>query len=134
MEKVKDWVGPDKPYEEVDHPDHYNNHPTGIEAIDIIEEMPFNVGTAMKYLWRAGLKPGATTIKDLEKAAWYVKREIERLEVAAGDSRRGRTILAHFERLSRSGDGQPTVHESPDVRTPVKKRAKDRFARSGPVE
>jgi hypothetical protein len=60
----------------VNHPDHYNQHPAGIECIDIIEEFPFNIGTAMKYLWRCGLKDGA--IEDLEKAAWYVEREIQR--------------------------------------------------------
>lgn len=62
----------------VDHPKHYNQHPAGIEAIDVIEEFPFNIGTAMKHLWRAGLKtPDAT--EDLRKAVWYIRREISRL-------------------------------------------------------
>lgn len=72
-------VGCHPPYEEVDHPPHYNQHPKGIECIDVIEDMPHNVGAAMKYLWRAGLKPGADTDKDLAKAAWYVERERQRL-------------------------------------------------------
>jgi hypothetical protein len=67
----------DKPVEEVDHPDHYNRHPSGVECIDIIEQYPFNIGTAMKHLWRAALKGEAIT--DLKKAAWYVNREIERV-------------------------------------------------------
>lgn len=62
----------------VDHPDHYNASPSGVEAIDVIEHMPFNVGNAMKYLWRAGHK--GKLIEDLEKAQWYVAREIERLK------------------------------------------------------
>lgn len=67
-----------EPYEEVNHPPHYNSHPTGIEAIDVIEELPFNIGTAIKYLWRQGLKPGEDELKDLRKAIWYIEREIKR--------------------------------------------------------
>lgn len=66
------------PYEEVDHPPHYNRI-AGIECIDVIEHFPHNIGAAMKYLWRAGLKPGADTVTDLRKAAWYATREAERL-------------------------------------------------------
>jgi hypothetical protein len=62
----------------VDHPAHYTSHPSGIECITVVEHMPFNIGNAVKYLWRAGLK--GATIVDLEKAAWYVRREIQRLE------------------------------------------------------
>lgn len=67
-------------YEFVDHPKHYNLHPAGIEAIDVIEEMTWNIGTAMKHLWRAGLKPGVNAGQDLRKAIWYIEREIKRLE------------------------------------------------------
>lgn len=62
----------------VNHPDHYNAHPAGIECIDVVEHLPFNVGNAIKYLWRAGLK--GDELEDLRKAAWYVQREIERRE------------------------------------------------------
>jgi hypothetical protein len=61
----------------VNHPKHYNSHPAGIECIDVVEHLPFNVGNAIKYLWRADHKNG---IEDLRKAAWYVNREIARLE------------------------------------------------------
>lgn len=61
----------------VNHPPHYNSHPSGIECIDVVEHMSFNVGNAMKYLWRASLKGSA--VEDLEKAQWYVDREIKRL-------------------------------------------------------
>jgi hypothetical protein len=60
----------------VNHPPHYTSHPAGIECIDVIEHYPLNVGNAIKYLWRAGLKGDA--VEDLRKAAWYVNREIER--------------------------------------------------------
>ena len=62
----------------VDHPSHYTSHPSGVECIDIVEPLTFNVGNAIKYLWRAGLK-SPSAIEDLRKAEWYVKREIERL-------------------------------------------------------
>lgn len=71
--------------EAVDHPKHYNSHPSGIECIDIIEHMTHNCGAAVKYVWRTGLKPreltgaNADTIEDLRKAVWYLNREIERL-------------------------------------------------------
>ena len=63
----------------VNHPPHYNAHPSGIECIDVVEHMTFNIGNAMKYLWRAGLKSSAPHVDDLKKAVWYIQREIERL-------------------------------------------------------
>lgn len=61
----------------VDHPEHYQ-HPSGVECIDVVEHLPFNVGNAIKYLWRAGRK--GDVLEDLRKAEWYVAREIKRLE------------------------------------------------------
>jgi len=66
-------------YESVDHPRHYNEHPF-CECIDVIEHFTYNIGAVIKYLWRAGLKPETSDIEDLRKAAWYLQREIERLE------------------------------------------------------
>ena len=43
-------------------------------------EQNFNIGNAFKYLWRAGLKDESKTIQDLEKAIFYIKDEINRLE------------------------------------------------------
>jgi hypothetical protein len=63
--------------ETINHPDHYNQHPAGIECIEVVEHMNFNVGNAIKYLWRAGLK-GHGDADDLRKAIWYINREIER--------------------------------------------------------
>lgn len=65
----------------VNHPPHYNAHPAGIECITITEHMNFNLGNAVKYLWRVGLK-SEDAITDLEKARWYVDREIARLKKA----------------------------------------------------
>lgn len=61
----------------VNHPKHYTSHPSGIECITVTEHMGFNLGNAVKYIWRADLKHDAP-IEDLEKAKWYLEREIER--------------------------------------------------------
>jgi hypothetical protein len=61
---------------QVDHPSHYNQSGSGIECIDVVEWLPFNVGNAIKYLWRADHK--GKDIEDLQKALWYVQREIQR--------------------------------------------------------
>lgn len=60
----------------VDHPGHYNSHPSGVECIDVVEHMGFNLGNAIKYIWRADEKGAA--IQDLEKARWYIERELAR--------------------------------------------------------
>lgn len=63
-------------HDPVNHPKHYTNHPSGIECIQITEHMGFNLGNAVKYIWRCDLK--ANEIEDLRKARWYIDREIER--------------------------------------------------------
>ncbi len=60
--------------ETVNHPIHYTSHPSGIECIQITEHMGFNLGNAVKYIWRADLKADAT--EDLKKASWYIEREL----------------------------------------------------------
>lgn len=60
----------------VNNPKHYCNHPSGIECIQITEHMGFCLGNAVKYIWRADLKNDA--IEDLNKAKWYIEREIAR--------------------------------------------------------
>jgi hypothetical protein len=58
----------------VNHPKHYTSHPSGIECIQVTEHMGFNLGNAMKYIWRADEKGKA--VEDLRKAVWYINREI----------------------------------------------------------
>lgn len=60
----------------VNHPPHYLSHPSGVECIQITEHLNFCLGSAMKYIWRCGLK--GDEIEDLKKAVWYINREIER--------------------------------------------------------
>ena len=58
----------------VKHPAHYTSHKSGIECIQVTEHMNFNLGNAIKYIWRADLKGNA--LEDLEKAKFYIDREI----------------------------------------------------------
>ena len=67
-----------KESDSVDHPAHYTSHPSGVECIDIAQEMSDCLGNVIKYAWRAGLKDDR--IEDLEKARWYLDREIKRLK------------------------------------------------------
>ena len=63
--------------EKVNHPSHYNKNPRGIECIDVTEHMNFNLGNAMKYIWRS--EQDGNLIQDLEKARWYLTRELQRV-------------------------------------------------------
>lgn len=69
----------------VNHPDHYGGAGNPHEAIKVIEawDLNFNLGNAVKYIARAGKK--GDFITDLEKAIWYLSREIENLKKARGD-------------------------------------------------
>lgn len=61
----------------VNNPGHYNSHPSGIECIEVTEHMGFNLGSAIKYIWRCGSK--GKPVEDLQKARWYIDREIKRI-------------------------------------------------------
>ena len=67
----------------VNHPSHYTDG--SIEVIDFIEDKKLNYhrGNALKYLCRAGKKDPAKEVEDLQKAVWYINREIQRLEAQA---------------------------------------------------
>lgn len=71
--------------ETVNHPPHYNSLPATcsqcgapIECIDVVRHCDFDIGNAIKYLWRAGQKGDA--VEDLRKAAWYINDAIQQLE------------------------------------------------------
>lgn len=53
---------------------------SGIECIEITRHMSFNIGNAIKYMWRNGKKDGQPAVQDLEKAIWYIQDEIDRLK------------------------------------------------------
>ena len=62
----------------VDSPPHYNSGK--IEVIDFIEDqnLNFNLGNAVKYISRAGKKDPKKFREDLEKAIWYLNRELKK--------------------------------------------------------
>lgn len=64
----------------INHPKHYNSHPSGIECIDIAIHHDFCIGNVFKYLWRAGLKDSTTQVEDLEKAKKYLQFKIDSLK------------------------------------------------------
>lgn len=64
------------------NPRHYRGFSNGAQVIDISERLSFNTGNAVKYLARAGRTDGQVKgeiIQDLEKARWYINREIDHL-------------------------------------------------------
>lgn len=93
-------------HDPVNHPLHYTSDPSGVECIEITRHRNFNIGNAIKYLWRAGLKledvsvadelrdslskeptgllvrkvSRAKQIEDLQKAIFYINDEIGRLQ------------------------------------------------------
>lgn len=62
----------------ITQPAHYVQHPAGVECIAITEHFTFNIGNAIKYLWRHAHKGDA--VSDLRKAVWYIERECQRIE------------------------------------------------------
>lgn len=87
-EPVEETEEEDKENENVEHPSHYTwlKDKCGIEVIDIVRHLDFDLGNALKYILRAGHKheEGYTNsqkaIEDLKKAIWYIKDKIATLE------------------------------------------------------
>lgn len=73
-------VSPATKAETVNHPAHYGGKDDPYETIKVIEawQLDFNLGNTVKYISRAGKK--GSYLEDLKKAAWYLQREIERIE------------------------------------------------------
>ena len=79
-----------KEYDPVNHPTHYTwlKNKCGIEVIDIVRHLDFDLGNAIKYILRAGKKPindlnnntNKAAIQDLKKAIWYIEDKIIMLE------------------------------------------------------
>lgn len=71
----------------VNHPSHYGGEDNPYETIKVIEAwgLNFNLGNTAKYISRAGKKGRGKRIEDLEKAEFYLHREIEYLKKTALD-------------------------------------------------
>lgn len=82
----------------VNHPKHYTSHPSLVECIAITRHYNFDIGNAIKYLWRQGLKKEASIddvskqIEDCRKAIWYITDHIKQLELQEEDSNAFGTI------------------------------------------
>jgi hypothetical protein len=70
---IKEQIKKEQP-DMVNSPPHYTAG--GVETIDFIEakNLNYNLGNAVKYITRAGLK--GNRVEDLQKAKWYIEREI----------------------------------------------------------
>lgn len=86
------------------NPDHYKTHFNGIECISVTEGFNFNIGNVIKYVWRAGQKPGAALLTDLHKARWYLNREISRWEKQ--NEVESRAALDELSRLGQELQGE----------------------------
>jgi hypothetical protein len=95
-----------KPVDMVNHPPHYTATTTiPFECIDVVRDMTFNAGNAVKYVWRADRKNGA---EDLRKAQWYLRDAI-----AHGDPVYiGRTPWQHGARLDVVIRAQNDLHRA----------------------
>lgn len=81
MTRIAATTGNEVDPDGVNHPEHYNMHPSGVECIQVVRHMNFNLGNVVKYLWRDGIKDtGDVPLQDLKKAAWYLQDEIARRE------------------------------------------------------
>lgn len=86
------------PYDSI-NPAHYQTVIRGrkVGAADIIEAfgLDWHMGTAMKYILRAGKKPGEPQAQDIEKAIWYLKRKLARIKVEeANESKKPKNDLS----------------------------------------
>ena len=82
-----------------------------MECIDIIRHYCYDIGAAIKYLWRAGLKTeeGMTDrdkeIEDLRKAIWYINDRIRQLQTESSNDASGNLAVSSHalpQRSSRS--------------------------------
>ncbi|WP_277039671.1 DUF3310 domain-containing protein [Turicimonas muris] len=58
----------------INYPQHYVGQSVVIEPIVYYEKLPFCLGNALKYVFRAGHKDGSSELQDLKKAQWYLHR------------------------------------------------------------
>lgn len=72
-----DFIKENPIYDSVKKAKHYNSY-IGIEVIELVKQMNFCRGNAVKYLTRAAFK--GTELEDLKKAQYYINCEIERME------------------------------------------------------
>ena len=89
-----------KPNDQI-NPDHYKAA-DGSQVIDVIElyKMDFHTGNAIKYILRAGRKPFAPAITDLDKAIWYLQRKRKQISDAMPVAEEEKTFPASARQSS----------------------------------
>lgn len=110
--------------ETVNHPPHYNSHPSGVECIDVTEHMNFNCGNAVKYIWRCEEK--GSHIEDLKKAQWYIEREIFRRKKQQ-DAQLGRIVdeaLAEVVRINTPPKSWQLLRGEKRIKIKVKRKSR----------
>lgn len=93
-------------HDAVNHPSHYTSHPSGIERLQITRGLPFTLGNAVKYVWRADLKNG---LEDLRKASFYLQDWMDQEGDHAVIPERVASLLGAVEaaELDQYGHGHP---------------------------
>ena len=88
----------------VNHPAHYESQAIVIQPIDLYEKLPFCLGNALKYVFRAGHKDGSSELEDLKKALWYLERYKKSSGALAMDEYEGQSFyqLASCLQFSKS--------------------------------
>lgn len=125
-------------FDPVDRPKHYNSHPSGIETVVVTEHMSAMLGSAIKYVWRRGMKGDAA--QDLMKAAWCFDREAARLDEIPGarpwDSELWRVGAREVVRCDQTILGdilRDLLRRDDDVATKLRVSASSCRIASGPV-
>lgn len=115
-------------YEEVHHPSHYGGDST-YETIKVIEAwgLGFNLGNTVKYISRAGKKPTATSIKDLEKARWYLDRDIANRRAEMDAAPDAPEAPSAAREPGSAGTGDPSGGEPTSVHVPPRRERPQRF-------
>ena len=105
-------------YEYVEQPQHYQG--TGMSAIDVIRafNLNFACGNVIKYMLRAGRKPDEDTIRDLEKALWYLQDELnhQRAAVVSADAKATAKSLTDMGRRESAGEWGAVRIPEPELR------------------
>lgn len=83
----------------INHPAHYTAY-RGIEVIDLTEQLNFNRGNAVKYIARAGLKDPEKTVEDLQKARWYIDREINRVSTERDEAAKAKEFSEVLDEMT----------------------------------
>ena len=78
-------------------PAHYRSHASGVECIEITRNLPFDIGNAVKYVWRADLKNG---VEDYRKASWYLLDAIEHVGHLVWEPPKPEVFLGQYRNLS----------------------------------